>query len=79
MAAIKVGIIGGTGLDRDASLIQDKREVPAPPTPYGPFADPTIVEGKIAGVTVYVVGRHGKDHQVVVNVAWLRSDSGFVV
>jgi len=64
MSAIKIGIIGGTGLDRDAEVLADKREVSLPATPYGPSADDTIIEGKVSGITVFLMGRHGKNHQV---------------
>jgi len=52
---IKVGIIGGTGLDRDAEVLLDKREVVLPETPYGDPSDKTVIEGRIGNVTVYVM------------------------
>lgn len=61
---IKVGIIGGTGLDRDSEILQDQREVSLETTPFGDPSDRVIVEGKIAGITVYIIGRHGKTHNV---------------
>ena len=61
---IKVGIIGGTGLDRDSEILLDQREVSLETTPYGDPSDRLIVQGKIAGLTVYIMGRHGKSHNV---------------
>ncbi|KAI1286068.1 S-methyl-5'-thioadenosine phosphorylase [Halotydeus destructor] len=64
MSQIKIGIIGGTGLDQDADVLLDKRTVPVPKTPFGEPSDSEVIEGKIANVTVYILGRHGKHHTV---------------
>ena len=61
---VVIGIIGGTGLDRDSSVVTDSTEVNVDTTPYGDPSDRSIVKGKILGVTVYIMGRHGKDHSV---------------
>lgn len=61
---IVIGIIGGTGLDRDTSILTDQTSVNLEMTPYGDPSDSTIIKGKIHGVTVYIMGRHGKDHHV---------------
>src|SRR5699024_6328163 len=61
---IKIGIIGGTGLDQDASILTDRQMVPVPETPYGSPSDPEVVHGKIDGVDVYLLGRHGRAHDV---------------
>jgi len=60
----KIGIIGGTGLDRDPNLLKSQKEVTLPTTPFGDPSDKVIIEGMIGGVTVYVMGRHGKKHDV---------------
>jgi 5'-methylthioadenosine phosphorylase len=58
---IKVGIIGGSGLD-DPDILKDAKEVTAD-TPYGA---PTSVLtcGSIGGVDVAIIARHGKDHSI---------------
>lgn len=59
--AIKIGIIGGSGMD-DPELMKDKKEKPVD-TPYGkPSSDLTI--GKIDGADVVIIARHGKDHSI---------------
>lgn len=64
MASVVVGIIGGTGLDQDSSLLQDKDMIELKPTPYGEASDTHAVSGKIEGVQVYIVSRHGKNHDI---------------
>jgi 5'-methylthioadenosine phosphorylase len=61
---IVVGIIGGTGLDRDDSVLTDKRNVEIKSTPFGPPSDLTVICGTISNVTVFIMGRHGKAHDV---------------
>jgi 5'-methylthioadenosine phosphorylase len=59
--SIKVGIIGGSGMD-DPDLMKDiqKKSVD---TPYGkPSSDLTI--GKISGVDIVILARHGNDHSI---------------
>lgn len=63
-AKIKIGIIGGTGLDQDASILQDRKMLPVPETPYGSPSDPEVVHGKIDGIEVFILGRHGRKHDV---------------
>jgi 5'-methylthioadenosine phosphorylase len=58
---VKVGIIGGSGLDNPHILKQGaEREVV---TPYG---NPTslLTCGKIEGVEVVIIARHGKNHSI---------------
>ena len=56
----KVGIIGGSGLD-NPKLLQAAIETDVE-TPYGkPSSLPTA--GKIEGVDVVIISRHGKEHQ----------------
>ncbi len=58
---VKVGIIGGSGLD-DPDILKDVKEI-AVETPYGA---PTSVLtcGSIEGVDVAIIARHGKDHSI---------------
>ncbi len=59
--AVKIGIIGGSGLD-DPELFQEPQDV-AVNTPWGkPSADLKI--GKIDGVDVVLLGRHGREHTI---------------
>lgn len=64
MAIIIVGIIGGTGIDRDDNLIQSKKLVDLQETPFGWASDKQAISGTINGIQVYVISRHGKDHSV---------------
>jgi len=61
---LKIGIIGGTGLDQDTELLQDKREVKVPTTEYGDPSDSVVIEGTISGVPVAIMGRHGRNHNI---------------
>ena len=58
---VKVGIIGGSGLD-DPDILKDAKEITVD-TPYGA---PTSVLtcGVIGGVEVAIIARHGKDHSI---------------
>jgi len=58
---IKVGIIGGSGLD-DPKLMKGIR-VSRVRTPYGPPSSP-LTTGKVAGVDTVVLSRHGKGHSI---------------
>lgn len=58
---MKIGIIGGSGLD-DPDILKDPHEISVT-TPYGP---PTSVLtcGIIEGADVIIIARHGKDHSI---------------
>src|SRR3989344_9476668 len=56
---VKVGIIGGTGM-YDADFLSELKEISVE-TPYGKPSQPVTV-GKIGGVEVVVIPRHGKGH-----------------
>ncbi|MBA3014289.1 MAG: S-methyl-5'-thioadenosine phosphorylase [Proteobacteria bacterium] len=58
---VKVGIIGGSGLD-DPKILAEASEV-AVTTPYGTPSS-VLTCGKIAGVPVVILARHGKDHSI---------------
>lgn len=61
MAGIKVGIIGGSGMD-DPRLMKNIKEKKVT-TPYGsPSSHLTM--GKIDGVNAVVLARHGKRHSI---------------
>jgi len=57
---IKVGIIGGSGLD-DPNILEQQKQVSAD-TPFGKPSSSLSV-GKINGVEVVLLARHGKEHQ----------------
>jgi 5'-methylthioadenosine phosphorylase len=58
---VKIGIIGGSGLD-DPKLLHDKEELEVN-TLYGkPSSNLTL--GKIEGVEVVILARHGKGHTI---------------
>src|SRR3972149_3829734 len=61
MGDIKIGIIGGSGMD-DPRLMRNIKEKKVR-TPYGsPSSHLTI--GKIEGVDTVILARHGKEHSV---------------
>jgi len=59
--AMKIGIIGGTGLD-DPKLLQDCQEKEV----MTKFGEPSskLTLGKINGVDVVILARHGKEHNI---------------
>ncbi|MCL4457556.1 MAG: S-methyl-5'-thioadenosine phosphorylase [Nitrospirae bacterium] len=61
MADIKIGVIGGSGLD-DPRLMKGAKEKKVK-TPYGSPSSPLTV-GKINGVNTVILARHGKDHSI---------------
>ena len=58
---IKVGIIGGSGLD-DPDLMSEINEIQVD-TPYGVPSSP-LVTGLIGGVETVILARHGRDHSI---------------
>jgi 5'-methylthioadenosine phosphorylase len=58
---IKIGIIGGSGMD-DPRLMKNIREKVIK-TPYGRPSSP-LIAGKIDGIDTVVLARHGKDHSI---------------
>lgn len=59
---VKVGIIGGSGLD-DPDILQDRVESEVD-TPYGKPSD-VLLSGTIAGVPCVLLARHGRKHTVM--------------
>jgi len=58
---VKVGIIGGSGLD-DPDIMNDAREIEVE-TPYGSPTS-TLICGSIKGVETVIIARHGRDHSI---------------
>lgn len=58
----KVGIIGGSGLD-DPEFLQNYTQLDID-TPYGKTSS-SLTTGKLNGVDVVFVSRHGKDHSIM--------------
>jgi len=58
---IKIGIIGGSGLD-DPKLLKDYKEIPVN-TKYGSPSS-ALTTGKIEGTDVVILARHGKAHTI---------------
>ncbi len=58
---IRIGIIGGTGLEK-LDIFDDTREM-AVTTPYG---DPssTLFYGRSSSSEIYILSRHGRDHSI---------------
>ena len=59
---VKIGIIGGSGLE-DPKILKDQREIECD-TPYGQPSSPLIV-GRISGVDVVIISRHGRKHTIM--------------
>ncbi|KJR42708.1 S-methyl-5'-thioadenosine phosphorylase [Candidatus Magnetoovum chiemensis] len=58
---IKIAIIGGSGMD-DPQLMNDIKEKTVE-TPYGKPSSPLTI-GKVNGIDVAILARHGKDHSI---------------
>lgn len=59
---IKIGIIGGSGLD-DPKILTEAKEIDAD-TPFGKPSSPLTI-GKISGVDVVILARHGRKHSIM--------------
>lgn len=59
-----IGIIGGTGLDQDASVLKERTKIEVPATPFGEPSDRCLVTGTIADTKVFILGRHGSRHNI---------------
>jgi 5'-methylthioadenosine phosphorylase len=58
---VKIGIIGGSGLE-DPKILKNAKEIEVT-TKFGNPSSPLII-GKIAGVDIVILSRHGKRHQI---------------
>jgi 5'-methylthioadenosine phosphorylase len=58
---MKLGIIGGSGLD-DPSLLENAEDISVE-TPYGPPSSP-LRRGRLQGTDVVFLSRHGRDHTI---------------
>uniref|UniRef100_A0A1L8DXQ8 Purine nucleoside phosphorylase n=1 Tax=Nyssomyia neivai TaxID=330878 RepID=A0A1L8DXQ8_9DIPT len=58
---VKIGIIGGSGLD-DPDLLEERQEKFVS-TPFGSPSD-ALIEGKIKGVNCVLLARHGRKHNI---------------
>ncbi|MBW2983971.1 S-methyl-5'-thioadenosine phosphorylase [Candidatus Woesearchaeota archaeon] len=59
---VKIGIIGGSGLE-DPKILKEAKEIEVN-TPYGKPSSPLTI-GKIEGIDVVLLSRHGKKHQIM--------------
>jgi len=60
MVKLKIGIIGGTGLD-NPEIFTNKNEVSVT-TPYGAPSS-SLITGQLHGVDVVLLARHGRQHE----------------
>ena len=58
---VKIGIIGGSGLD-DPKILENTKQKEVN-TPYGKPSSPLTL-GKISGIDVVLLARHGKKHDI---------------
>jgi 5'-methylthioadenosine phosphorylase len=61
LSKVKIGIIGGTGLD-NPDILEDRREE-YKLTVFGKPSD-ALIHGKIAGVDCILLARHGRKHDI---------------
>jgi len=61
-ARIKIGIIGGSGLD-DPKLLDNYKEIEVETT-FGRPAS-ALTSGKLGKIEVVIIARHGKDHSIM--------------
>ena len=59
---VKIGMIGGSGLD-DPKILKEAREIEIE-TPYGKPSSPLTI-GKIKGVDIVILARHGRKHSIM--------------
>ncbi len=59
---VKIGIIGGSGLD-DPDILKHAKEISAD-TPVGKPSSP-LTAGKLNGVDVVILARHGRKHSIM--------------
>ena len=59
---VKIGIIGGSGLE-DPKILKDAKEIEVT-TPYGKPSSPLTL-GKIEDIDVVILSRHGKKHEIM--------------
>ena len=59
---VKIGIIGGSGLE-DPKILKNAKEIKVK-TPYGEPSSPLTI-GKIEGIDVILISRHGKKHSIM--------------
>ncbi len=62
MTKNKIGIIGGSGID-DPKILKNAKEISVK-TPYGKTSS-QLITGKIKGIDVVVLARHGKKHNIM--------------
>ncbi len=58
---LKIGIIGGSGLE-NPELLQNYKEIDVD-TPFGKPSSP-LITGRIHGIEVVILSRHGKKHEI---------------
>jgi 5'-methylthioadenosine phosphorylase len=61
MGRLKIGIIGGSGLE-NPELLQDYKEIDVD-TPFGKPSS-KLITGKLFGVDVAIISRHGTKHEI---------------
>jgi len=59
---MKIGIIGGSGLEK-LDVFQNAKEI-IMETPFGKPSSP-IIWGKINGTEVFIISRHGRNHEIM--------------
>jgi len=58
---LKIGIIGGSGLE-NPEILENYQEIEVS-TPFGKPSS-KLIKGKLFGVDVVIISRHGKKHEI---------------
>ncbi|XP_055919215.1 S-methyl-5'-thioadenosine phosphorylase [Eupeodes corollae] len=61
-STLKIGIMGGSGLD-DPDILEERKETSVD-TPYGRPSD-LVIESKIKGIPCALLARHGRTHSIL--------------
>ncbi len=68
---VKIGIIGGSGIDDNLHLTQVNRSKLH--TPYGATSD-LVITGKLQGMDIVALPRHGNDHRIMPSLVNYRAN-----
>lgn len=59
-----VGIIGGTGIDRDADYLEKKCIIRVKDTIYGAPSENEVVQAQVGRIKIFLISRHGHNHSI---------------
>lgn len=59
-----VGIIGGTGIDRNADFLEKKCIIRVKDTIYGAPSENEVVQAQVGDIKIFLISRHGAGHSI---------------